>query len=173
MATIDVTRSDGPEDLVADAAFKLGMRRLVASVCLITAGAGTARVGLTATAVCSVSAEPPTLLCSINRSSASYATIIRSEAFAVNVLTMHDLELANRFASRMPSEEKFLEGDWRQGRSPLLRSAIASFDCKVIHHVEASTHGILLGQVCALDLQDESVSPLLYAHGRYGAFADA
>ncbi|MBV8805987.1 MAG: flavin reductase, partial [Sinobacteraceae bacterium] len=44
--------------------FKAGMRRLAAAVCLITSTTSAGeKVGLTATAVCSVSAEPPTLLC--------------------------------------------------------------------------------------------------------------
>ncbi|MBM2767546.1 flavin reductase family protein [Burkholderia anthina] len=152
--------------------FKLGMRRLAASVCLITAGKSEEeRVGLTATAVCSVSADPPTVLCCVNRSSASYGTILKTGAFAVNVLTLADQGLADRFSSGIPAKEKFTGGSWIQGLSPTLETAFVSFDCRIDSHVEIGTHGILFGRVERLSLLTDGGQSLLYAHGRYGSFA--
>jgi flavin reductase (DIM6/NTAB) family NADH-FMN oxidoreductase RutF len=168
---MEIMTSDTAQEAISAAEYKLGMRRLVGSVCVLTGGADRGRVGLTATAVCSVSADPPTLLCCINQSSNSYSTIVGAGAFAVNVLAMSDLSLSSRVSSRLSSAEKFEQGDWLQGCSPMLGSALASFDCRVIHHIEAGTHGILLGQVQSLRVKDEAVSPLLYAQGQYGAFA--
>lgn len=155
-------------------AFKAGMRRLAASVCIITTvdGAG-ARAGLTATAVCSVSAEPPTLLCCINRGGASHQALRSNGVFAVNVLSLEDRDLANRFARGGAGEEKFAQGLWTtlETGSPLLESAVAGFDCRLAQAVEVGTHGILFGEIQATRMRPAEPKPLLYAHGAYGGFA--
>jgi flavin reductase (DIM6/NTAB) family NADH-FMN oxidoreductase RutF len=153
--------------------FRTGMRWLASGVCLITTSDGGSRAGLTATAVCSVSATPPTLLCCINRSNASHAAIRKSGVFAVNVLSCEDRALADRFASRMTPEEKFAEGLWctMETGAPALESALASFDCRIAHAVEVATHGILFGEIQAVRVRNTSAKPLLYAQGAYGGFA--
>ncbi|MGE0116235.1 MAG: flavin reductase family protein [Steroidobacteraceae bacterium] len=153
--------------------FKLGMRRLAAGVCLITTEeVDGARTGMTATAVCSVSANPPTLLCCINRNNASYAAISRSGMFAVNVLAIDDRPLADRFASPVSSAEKFALGLWihLHTRAPVLESALVAFDCLVSQTVEAGTHGIVMGEIQAVHVRKAAAQPLLYAHGAYGGF---
>ena len=154
--------------------FKTGMRRLAAGVCLITTEeADGARSGMTATAVCSVSAEPPTLLCCINRQYSSYAMIRRAGIFAVNVLALDDRPLADQFARPIPSSEKFSLGLWRQllTRAPVLESALVGFDCRLAQSVEVGTHGILFGEIQAVHTRAVAAKPLLYAHGSYGGFA--
>jgi flavin reductase (DIM6/NTAB) family NADH-FMN oxidoreductase RutF len=156
--------------------FKIGMRRLAGHVCLITtADPNGARAGLTATAVCSVSAEPPTLLICVNRQNASHTTIRKAGVFAVNVLGLQDLPLANRFASRMSPEERFQQGLWEklETGAPILESALVSFDCRIAQAVEVGTHGILFGEIQSLRVRAVDAKPLLYSHGAYGGFASA
>ncbi len=155
--------------------FKLGMRRLAAGVCLIsTRCANGSPRGLTATAVCSVSASPPTLLACINRSNSSYDAIRTSGHFAVNVLSLEDRPLADLFARPgVLPEQKFASGLWytRVTGAPLLESALAAFDCRVSHDVAVGTHGILFGEIQAVSVRQTAAKPLLYAHGAYGGFA--
>lgn len=170
---------------VADAeAFKAGMRHLAAHVCLITTvGPDGARRGLTATAVCSVSADPPTLLCCVNRQISPFATIRESGIFAVNVLGVQDLELAERFAGDIQGEARFEIGCWiaLSTGAPALESALATFDCRMTRLEEVATHGILFGEIQAIRSRESNVEairsresnaePLLYSHGTFGAFA--
>jgi flavin reductase (DIM6/NTAB) family NADH-FMN oxidoreductase RutF len=155
-------------------AFRNAMRRLAAGVCLITSedSAGL-RTGMTATAVCSVSAEPPILLCCINRQSNSYPAILRAGIFGVNVLAIDDRPLADQFARPLAAEEKYLLGLWRrlQTGAPILESALAGFDCRVSSSVEVGTHGIIFGEIVALQLRPVAANPLLYGHGAYGGFS--
>ena len=154
--------------------FKLGMRRLAAGVCLITTiCADGSRRGMTATAVCSVSASPPTLLCCINRSNSTYDAIRSSGIFAVNILSLEDRPLADLFARPVPPEEKFASGLWQRqdNGAPLLDSALAAFDCRVSQDVAIGTHGILFGEIQAVQVRTTEAKPLLYVHGAYGAFA--
>lgn len=154
--------------------FKLGMRRLASGVCLITTVDidGAAR-GMTATAVCSVSASPPTLLCCINRRNSTYESVCRSGRFGVNVLALADRPLADLFSMPVSGEEKFATGTWRREEDgvPILGSALAAFACRLVQTVVAGTHDIFFGEIHAVILGQAEGRPLLYAHGAYGGFA--
>ena len=150
------------------------MRRLVASVCLITTGDKDGpKAGLTATAVCSVAADPPTLLCCVNRSNSSYNAILSASVFAVNVLALEDRQIADHFAGRLSPAEKFEKGLWRTAETgaPLLESALAAFDCRLAQHVEVGTHGILFGAIQEVSVRPGDAKPLIYAQAGYGGFA--
>lgn len=152
--------------------FKQGMRQLGASVCIITTRqADGARAGLTATAVCSLSAEPASLLCCLNLASNSFAAIQRAGVFAVNVLSAADEAVARHF-STAPAAEKFARGEWTtlDTGAPVLASALASFDCRLERVVEAGSHAILIGDVRDLQIAADPGPALLYAQGLYGRF---
>jgi flavin reductase (NADH)/flavin reductase len=154
--------------------YKAGMRCLAAGVCIVTTRSPNGkRNGLTATAVCSVSLAPPTLLCCVNRQSGSYNAIHEAGVFAVNVLSVDDRSLAERFAGLVAGEERFAEGSWGilATGAPILESALVSFDCRISQAVELPTHGILFGEIEMVELRTAAAGPLLYAHGDYGDFA--
>ncbi|MBC2778906.1 flavin reductase family protein [Parasphingopyxis marina] len=153
--------------------FKAGMRRLAASVAILTVDAEGQGQGMTATAVCSVSAEPPALLCCINRASATREAFMQADAFAVNLLAARDRTLADRFARPMPADERFALGRWTRAvtGAPILESAIASFDCRRSETAEIGSHTIFFGEVEAVRLSEHHIAPLVYADGCYGKFA--
>ncbi|RTL56535.1 MAG: flavin reductase [Rhodocyclaceae bacterium] len=151
--------------------FKAGMRQLTAGVCLVTTQAADgSRSGLTATAVCSVSAEPPILLVCVNRDNGNYAAIRAAGRFAVNVLAAEDEDLSNRFASAVSGDERFHHGDWGTLASgvPVLASALASFDCTLLEVKDMGSHGVFFGQVEAVKVRSGDAPPLLYGDGSYG-----
>ena len=153
--------------------FKAGMRCLAGHVCLVTTMRGDGeRSGLTATAVCSVSAVPPTLLCCVNRENSTHAAVRNAGFFAVNVLGSEDRQLADRFATSPGGEARFVAGLWSKNETgaPLLDSALASFDCRIAQAVDVGTHGILFGDIVSIRVRLSEAKPLLYAHGQYGGF---
>ncbi len=154
--------------------FRTGMRRLAGHVCIIsTTGRNGERAGLTATAVSSVSAEPPTLLICVNRRNSSHAAIREAGIFVVNVLALEDQGLANRFAGNIVGEGRFSEGVWTtlETGAPVLESSLVSFDCRIAQAVEVGTHGVLFGAIEAIRVRQVETKPLLYVHGSYGGFA--
>lgn len=164
------------DGLVDASTFRQGMRRLAASVMLVTVQLdGGRRFGMTATAVCSVSADPPTLLCCVNRQNGSRAALLEADHFAVNVLAADEHELADRFARTMPPEERFAQGRWTtlESAAPVLETAVAAFDCRRSHQMDVGGHTVFFGQVRAVRLNGVSEPPLLYAHGGYGRFDQA
>ena len=113
--------------------FIAGMRRLAAGVTLVTAAHRGARSGLTATAVCSVSAEPPQLLACVGRDADAHDPIRAAGAFAVNVLASHQRPLAERFAGAVDlcGADRFDAGAWTTlaTGAPVLDPCLAAFDC--------------------------------------------
>ena len=154
--------------------FIQGMRQLAAGVTLITAQHEGRRAGMTATAVCSLSAEPPQLLVCINRQAETYRIVHDSGAFAVNVLASHQQPLAEAFAGAVAiyGERRFDLAAWSilATGSPVLSPCLATFDCRLVEAVPAATHSIFIGRVedVALELD---LQPLVYAGGDYGLIA--
>jgi flavin reductase (DIM6/NTAB) family NADH-FMN oxidoreductase RutF len=149
------------------------MRHLAAHVCLVTTvNPNGVRCGLTATAVCSVSPDPPTLLCCVNRQIAPFAAIRESGVFAVNVLGVNDRELAERFAGVIQGEARFETARWTTQitGAPLLESALATFDCRLTRLEEVATHGILFGEILAVRSHSAQAEALLYANAAFGVF---
>lgn len=127
------------------------MARLGAAVTLVATDGPHGRTGLTATAVCSVTDDPPTLLVCVNRQSSSLATILGNGSLAVNVLRECHNQLAKHFSSRAVSPaERFAIGTWFQGQtgSPILADAMVSFDCRVTESVNVGSHSVLY---CAVE----------------------
>ena len=127
------------------------MRRLAAGVTIVTTGRAPNRFGLTATAVTSVSADPPTLLVCINRDSDSFAPIMRNKKFAVNLIGSEHHALAGRFGGLFEEsgEPRFTHGNWREGvsGSPVLYDAPAAFECELETMHDGASHGIMIGRV--------------------------
>jgi flavin reductase (DIM6/NTAB) family NADH-FMN oxidoreductase RutF len=153
------------------AAFKKGMRHLAASVTLITTRHRDLRGGLTATAVCSVSADPPQLLICVNKSASAHDPIGEAGFFCVNILAPAHRKIAERFAGMdgVEGDERFVDmGEWSSlsTGAPVLKGCPVSFDCRLVTKVSAGTHTIYLGEIVDLTL-DASAHALLYADGNF------
>ncbi|HTY03326.1 MAG TPA: flavin reductase family protein [Rhodocyclaceae bacterium] len=152
----------------SSAAFVGAMRYLAAGCSLVATAEGNERLGLTATAVCSVTADPPSLLVCVNRDGRAHAAISRSGTLSVNVLSEAQESLARRFAGMVKDvrgEDRFLEGVWTEGNlgAPLLTGALASFDCRVVETVRASTHTIFICEVMGVEAaSDPESGPLIF-----------
>src|SRR5499425_2054685 len=92
----------GPEPVrtVEAAQFREAMSRLGAAVHVVTTAGSAGKTGATATAVCSVSDAPPTLLMCLNRRSHSNPVVAENGVFCVNTLGDGGAEIADIFAGR-------------------------------------------------------------------------
>ena len=155
---------------IAPELFRQGMRCLAAGVTIITTAERSRPSGLTATAVCSLSLDPPQLLVCISRRAGAHDAMARSARFCVNVLSRGQWRLAARFSGQNGGfgAERFKAGKWTTLKTgaPALVDALAAFDCLVTERVDASTHTIFIGRVVDLELRPKG-KPLLYASGGY------
>jgi flavin reductase (DIM6/NTAB) family NADH-FMN oxidoreductase RutF len=156
--------------------FKLGMRCLAGCVTLITAGRGEHRRGMTATAVCSLSADPPALVVCVNRSASAHSVIRECRSFAVNLLSETQVHLAERFSGRdgCVGAMRFDVGEWVESKTgaPVLQTALASFDCHVMREIDVETHTVLFGRVVETVVHG-GAHPLIYSQGTYRSIANA
>jgi flavin reductase (DIM6/NTAB) family NADH-FMN oxidoreductase RutF len=157
---------------VTSAEFRSAMRQVVSPVAVIAAQSKKTRGGLTATAVCSATADPPTILVCVNRNSSAEPIIANSRAFSVNFLDEDQSHIARLFsAPKLDSDKRFAEGVWRRGvtGSPVLEGAVGVFDCQVVEIVPCGTHSIFLGRVLAVGSSESN--PLLYRDGFFRRMA--
>ncbi|MGA8050023.1 MAG: flavin reductase family protein [Burkholderiales bacterium] len=152
--------------------FKLGMRTLAGAVTIITTAHSGHRYGMTATAVCSVSADPPTLLVCINRAAVTHGAIQKSSVYCVNLLRADDADLSTAFSGAQSGEGRFKSREWTHlvTGSPVLIDALSSFDCRVVKKITHGSHTIFLGQVEQV-MFGKRGKPLLYAEGQYAKLA--
>ena len=153
--------------------FRFGMRRLAAAVCVITAQSDGVRGGLTATAVMSLSADPPRLAVAVNKTASAYPLIAKARSFAVNVLRYEQLPIASRFAGACKGEARFAHAQWAalQTGAPALVDAAATFDCTLHQAIDAGTHVLLIGDVRAL-ASSSAQRPLLYCDGQWASLGE-
>ncbi len=169
--TVNVGSSSGlapSTQLIAD--FKAGMQRLAAAPCVLTTIHQGVRRGLTATAVCSLTADPPTLIACINESAEAFAAMEQAGRLCVNVLTAEQVDIARRFSGAMghKGEARFEQAQWFELKTgaPALAGAMAVFDCSIVQRTRWSTHSAFICQVEAVQV-GEVATPLLYANREF------
>lgn len=140
---------------ILDAAlYRDAMARYAGHVQIVTTALGAERRGVTITAACSVSDNPPTVLVCLNNGNPNNRIFFDSGIFALNSLGAGNRALADAFSGRnsLTADERFALGSWKTlvTGAPVLENAHVSFDCKVIDTKSTNTHTVLFGEVVAL-----------------------
>jgi flavin reductase len=162
------SNTDGAHDPVDG--FLSAMRRLAATITLITTREDGSPHGMAATAVSSLTVDPPSLLVCINRSTSIHGPMSRVKWFCVNLVEHRHGRLFGDFIGRSGSD-RFTVGEWRDGPHglPFLHGAAANVFCSVEQQIDYRTHTIFIGRV-----EDVRVAmgakPLLYQDGGMGNF---
>ncbi len=132
--------------------FKQAMRHCAGAVALVTVGREQGRrTGLTVTAVCSLSDDPPSLLVCVNRNASAHPRIREERCFVVNFLTEEHMALALTFSGQkgIDGDDRFGFGRWTTAvtGAPCLEDALVSFDCELRQEFETKTHSVFIGDV--------------------------
>jgi flavin reductase len=154
--------------------FRDAMARLGAAVNIITTDGAAGQGGITATAVCSVTDDPPTLLMCLNRTSPRSALFLANRVLCVNTLSASQQGISNAFSA--PSDKadmasRFAAGSWTRlaTGAPALEGAAASFDCRITEVMEQGTHSVVFAEVEAVRFADMAAGCLMYfARGYHG-----
>jgi flavin reductase (NADH) len=148
--------------------FRQAMRKVPSAVTVVTAEHEGRRRGLTATAVCSVSADPPQVLACVNKDGRAHPCIAGAEAFGINYLADSQAPLAVAFSRPVDDpDERFRPDDWVAGAQgvPLLRDALVALACRVVQRVDCGTHTIFIGEI--VEIHQQSQRSLLYKSGEF------
>jgi len=157
------------EEQVSKIEFRDAMARVCAPVNVITTNGPAGRGGFTATAMCSVTDEPPTLLVCMNGRSAQCGVFLENHRFCVNVLADDHQELAGYFAGRQADmAARYAAAEWvdMPSGSQALAGAMVSFDCRLTEARLVGTHHIFIGQVIGIRARADG-NALLYFDRNY------
>lgn len=136
--------------------FRSAMSRLSAAVNVIATDGEAGLYGMTASAVCSVSDDPPMILVCVNRNARANEIFKVNGRLSVNILAVGQTYISARFASSALSvAERFGEmSDWfaSETGAPLLKNALAALDCSVASVSEIATHSVFFCKVERIEL---------------------
>lgn len=147
-------------EFVDDKIFREGMSLLATAVNIVTTTGNDGPVGLTASAVCSVTSAPPTLLVCVNVGSSVGASFAETTNLCVNTVGPDHLELAKLFGGKTPMADRFAAASWTTRRSgaPVLDGAVVTFDCRVQKRTQIGTHMVLFCQIVDIQMSPNPVA---------------
>jgi flavin reductase len=147
--------------------YRNAMARLGSAVTIVTTDGPGGRAGFAATAVCSVSDNPPTLLVCLNRGSSAYAAVSTNKTVCVNVLAGEHEALSMLFGGKTPVDERFAAASWSVTDTGSLRldNALASFDCRISSVVDGGTHDVLFCTVEDIRTREDGQGLIYFDRG--------
>jgi len=159
--------------------FKAALGRFASGVTVVTLG-GEEDHGMTASAFCSLSLDPPLVLVCVKNGNTTHGKLLEAKGFGVNILGADQKDLSNRFAGWgfPPDQDKWADLDIGRGAvsgAPLLPGALAHLDCSLYGTRDGGDHTIFIGQVeNAESFGDrDSLNALLYFAGGYRSVGDS
>lgn len=138
--------------------FRSAMASMAAAVNVITTNGKAGRCGITATAVCSITDSPPTIMVCINRNSEMNAIFKENNCLCVNILSAEHVDVAKHFAgmTRVDMSQRFTLHDWREElyNLPILKGALANLQGKISNITEVGTHTIFLVEIETINVEE-------------------
>lgn len=158
------------EAAAVEAEFKLAMRRLATTIAIVTSGTGDERTGMAATAVTSVTTDPPTILVAVNRNASISPVLAKDRRFCVNLLAERHSDLVGVFSGQKKGLERFEVGGWTISPEglPILPDAVASILCNTTMAIEVATHTLFIGEVVSV-CNHPTIDPLIWVDGKFAS----
>jgi flavin reductase (DIM6/NTAB) family NADH-FMN oxidoreductase RutF len=154
------------------AKFRSALGRFASGVTVVTTKDKEGHMhGITVSAFCSVSLEPPLVLVCIDRTAGSHHAFREKEFFVVNVLNEHQQHLSDQFASHLPDKFAGIEYFENAGGVPVLKDALVNLECRLVFTFDTGDHTIFVGEIQEAIIRDGN--PLIYFHGNYRKLRDS
>jgi flavin reductase (DIM6/NTAB) family NADH-FMN oxidoreductase RutF/DNA-binding GntR family transcriptional regulator len=152
-------------------AFRDVIGRFASGVTVITTRLRGKDFGTTASAVSSLSMDPPMLLICLNKSSETQRAVFEAGWFVVNILRENQADLAYAFAKKSPDKFERVGTMRATSGAPMISHALAHIECRVSETATGGTHTVFMGEVHQAAAGAEG-DPLTYYRGRFGRFHD-
>jgi len=146
--------------------FRAALSRFPSGVTVVTTKDGKDRLhGITVSAFCSVSLEPPLILVCIEKTASSHPALLESGVFVVNILAEGQRDLSEHFASQLEDKFHVVEHEPGIHGLPVLEGIAASLECRLHASYDGGDHTIFVGLIEKITVNN--VRPLAYLHGDY------
>jgi flavin reductase (DIM6/NTAB) family NADH-FMN oxidoreductase RutF len=153
---------------VSDTAFRRALRQLAAGTSVVTTcDQDGSKLGLTATAVTSVSLDPPLVLVCVDNRTRTAAALKAHAPFVVHFLAASQESLARHFASRIPDKFAGVAHHMTANGCLLLEGALASIECFPYHIYSGGDHTIAVGRVIEVQVSGDETPPLIYFRSQF------
>jgi flavin reductase (DIM6/NTAB) family NADH-FMN oxidoreductase RutF len=153
---------------------RLVMRKWASGVSVVTSQFEGIKHGMTVSSFTSVSLIPPLVTISLMKSSRTLELVRLSRSFGITLLTTQQEEISKIFAGQVSeSDDRFsgIDTFTLLTGAPMIANGLAFFDCKISDILNFDTNALIIGEVVATKLGDQS-SPLLYFDQRYRELQD-
>lgn len=168
MKTTEPHSGNLPHELVNQSVFRDVAGYFTTGVTVITTVSGDMPAGTTASAVASLSMDPPMMLVCLNRTSATHDLVVESGVFGVNIMAQDQNGTAMAFARK--GTDKFAGIAWSPAPNgvPMIDGSLATIACRVVETATGGTHTVFMGEV--IDASTHPGQPLTYYRGIFGRF---
>lgn len=151
--------------------FRAALGRFASGVTIVTTRDNAGRLhGITVSAFCSVSLEPPLILVCIDKSTGSHRALGEIDCFVVNILREDQQFYSDLFASQL--SHKFDQVDYAETAdgTPILKDTLANMECRLVNSHDNGDHTIFVGEITKSQVRNGN--PLIYFHGNYRKLQD-
>lgn len=157
--------------------FKAALGRFASGVTVITVNTEEGDYGMTASAFCSLSLDPPLVLVCVHKNNTTHQRLDAAKGFGINILAAPQKASSNQYAGYGSSPQDSFASDVERGAysgAPLLDGSLAWLDCAKHAVHDGGDHTIFVGRVenASAFGERDSLDPLLYAAGRYRALGN-
>ncbi len=146
--------------------FRSVLGRFASGVTIVTARDAEGRDhGMTVSAFCSLSLEPPLVLACVDHAASMHGLLTGHPRIGINILSVDQEAYSRRFSNR--ESDRFDAIAYTRGDNGvvLLNDALAHLECQVTAHHDAGDHTIFVAEVERARPRDGR--PLLYYRGGY------
>jgi len=151
---------------ITDAEFKAALSLFASGVTVVTTRDRDEKLhGLTVSAFCSLSLDPPLILICIDKSTGSHYAFEEGEGFVVNILKEDQEHISNRFASQVADKFRDIEYFTNGRDMPILKGALVNLECRLKSALDGGDHTIFIGEIEKLHIFEGK--PLVYCDGSY------
>ncbi|MDX2376363.1 flavin reductase [Microbacterium sp. LRZ72] len=147
--------------------FRNVVGHFASGVTVITTQDGPDLFGTTASAVSSLSMDPPMMLVCLNTSSSTHDHVAAAGRYAINILAVDQGEIASHFARKGADKFATVSHSVSDSGLPLIDGVLATIECRVVETASGGTHTVFLGEV--IDAQARPGEPLAYFRGQFGS----
>lgn len=151
--------------------FRTALSRFASGVTVVTTKDARGILhGITVSAFCSVSLEPPLVLICIEKITGSHYAFEESNVFVVNILREGQGDLSEHFASQLPKKFDDVEYVLNAEGVPILTGALVNLECRLKFAHQGGDHSIFVGEVEKVTVREGM--PLIHFKGEYRELGD-
>jgi len=159
-----------PAKLIDPKTFWRTLGERATGMTIVTTDSDNGPAGFLGLSAAHVTADPPTMLVSVDQKTSALAGILSRRHFAVNFLPADAEKVADAFSGKsgLSGAARFAEGEWGTltTGAPVYLRALGVFDCAVEDVIQRGSISIVIGKVVDAVASSSGGDPLIFFRGK-------